>query len=179
MKDFGKILLILVFTVFAFNSCGDDDDKKTEYSFDGSYTSSVTLQGIKDNAALTEINGDSDKSIDEMMRFYENEYVKPITKADLQYRNSYIKISGLNENRVILSNVTIDINGEKKHFDRLTQDTEFSTNNDLIFLNNALNKIVKTQKINVKVSFKPSEDISITDKVTVTIHFDAKFYYWK
>ena len=173
MKALCKIFSLLMLFTLTFVSCSDDDDDKKEHHFDGSYTSKSEIYGNSNVADLT-INGD-DIAINRMFPTYEGKF----NKAKLAYNQAYMEVTGLNGKDVSLNDFTIIVNGKSFLVGIVNADAKFNNNDHIKFLDETLGQIIKDQKLQVKIKFRPSKDIAATDNIKLNLHYAGTFYYMK
>ncbi len=174
MKKITIALFSLLTLIFTLSSCSSDDDK-TEYTFTGNYSSVNYIENLESAKQPITIQGD-DIKIDDMFKGYD--YVKPITKGELNYNESNIKITGLSGKELVLKDFTIIINNVEKNLGDISEDKTFPTKDILDYLNESLKRVISQKQLNVKMKFN-SKTIVKEDDIKLTINFNGIFRYLK
>jgi len=176
MRKIHTKLLSLLIVAFAFSlvSCSSDDDR-SEYTFTGSYSSLNIIENLESAKQPITLQGD-DIKIDDMFKSYD--YVKPITRGELNYNESNIKITGLSGKDLTLRDFTVIINGVEKKLGDISEDKTFPTKEVLDYLNESLKRVISQRQLNVKMKFD-SRAIAKEDDIRLVINFNGIFRYLK
>lgn len=174
MKLTKTALLFLLSIFVVFISCGSDDDDILISEFKGSYTSVNTVEYLESAKPPIIIQGEQ-VSIDDMFKGYA--YTKPIVNSELDYNKSYIRITGLTDNGIILTNFTVSVNGISKNLGTVNADYSWATKDILDYLNTTLESIVVRQNMNVEMTFSSNKGIRDTENVKLILNYDGVFQY--
>lgn len=177
MKSVKIVMLFLLSALIGLSSCGsDDDDNRSVYEFSGNYVSNNAIEYLESVKPPMTIKGET-ISIDQMFSGYI--YVSPIIQGDLDYNKSYLRITGLTDKGVLLSNFIVTINGQSKNLGNINTDFNSQTKDILDFLNETLQRVVSQQQLNVEMTFTSNRNLSMDDNVRLIINYDGIFKYLK
>lgn len=177
MKNLSLIFIALITLVL--NSCSSDDDNRSEYTFKGICATTVPLLGYENQATTTAL---STTQLNDLLANYE--FTPPVTKGVLYPTEvgTTLKINGL-KNGIKLTNFTLNINGITKTFT-----AEINETNNILYTSEAgmsqfmldtFNKMVSSQKLEIKATFTPSVSISKEDNISLEVSYSGLFTYLK